>query len=207
MSLDSILVVDDKPSVCEFVAGILSNYKVTTALNGSQAIRLIGSSTFDLVITDVCMPGANGHEVLLAANEKSPPPQVILMTAYSTVSDAVEAMKRGAFDYIEKPFDPDDVLLTVALALQASRRIGVQRAAAEAVEQSRPRAAVTLPYRKMINAAHVRASRDYLSALLRDFHGNVTRTAERAGMERENLHRLLRRFGIRAEDFRNPEPS
>jgi len=211
MSLASILVVDDRPSVCEFVASILGRYEVATSTSGSQAIKLIGSAAFDVIVTDVCMPGANGYEVLLAAKDRSLSTQVVLMTAYGTVSDAVAAMKQGAFDYIQKPFDPDDVLLAVAHALQATGSgtcAGGRRNEAEAVEQtSQPRVAVTMPYRKMIDAARARASRDYLAAILREFGGNVTRTAERAGMERENLHRLLRRFGLRAEDFRHPRPS
>ncbi len=61
-----------------------------------------------------------------------------------------------------------------------------------------------MPYRDAVDIARDRISRDYLVALMREFGGNVTRAAERAGMERESLHRLLRRYGIRSEDFKHP---
>ena len=204
MSPHRVLVVDDKPGVCSLVSKILERYEVVTASNGSAALDLIASETFDVIVTDVCMPGANGHEVLLAARARAPCTQVVLMTAYATVADAVVAMKQGACDYIEKPFDPDDVLLAVAQALQRGRGDGEGRGStAEAVPGGGWRhPATSLPYRKAIDAARATASREYLVGLLREFGGNVTRAAERAGMERENLHRLIRRFGLNAEDFR-----
>ncbi len=63
---------------------------------------------------------------------------------------------------------------------------------------------VKMPFREAVDLARDRASRDYLVALLREFAGNVTRAAERAGMERESLHRLLKRYGLQSDDFKEP---
>jgi DNA-binding NtrC family response regulator len=202
-----ILVVDDKPNVCEIVATVLEKYDVATASNGSEALALIASESFDVIVTDVCMPGANGHEVLVAAKARSAHTQVVLMTGFATVADAVSAMKQGACEYIEKPFHPDDILLAVAQALQPCT-IGAAGAPPVVAEVAGSRgqvgATTSLPYRKAIDAARAAASRNYLGALMREFGGNVTRAAERAGMDRENLHRLLRRFGLHSSDFRHP---
>jgi len=74
-----------------------------------------------VVVTDLRMPGADGFEVLRAVKARSPETEVIMMTAYATVGDAVEAMKQGAYDYLQKPFDPDDASLVVARALERKR--------------------------------------------------------------------------------------
>lgn len=205
MKIARILVVDDKPNVCELVATVLGRYDVVTASNGTEALERIAATTFDVVVTDVCMPGANGHEVLLAARARCPGTQVVLMTGFATVANAVAAMKLGACEYLEKPFHPDDLLLAVAQALRPSALgdAGDPPDRSEAAEPwPRPGASTSLPFRKAVDAARTSASRAYLVALLREFEGNVTRAAERAGMDRENLHRLLRRFDLHAGDFR-----
>jgi DNA-binding NtrC family response regulator len=117
-----ILVVDDKENIVKLFARILGDaYELTTAADGNRAISLITSQEFDIIVTDLRMPGADGFEVLRVAKARAPHTEVIMMTAYATVQDAVEAMKQGAFDYIQKPFDPDDATLVVARALERRR--------------------------------------------------------------------------------------
>jgi DNA-binding NtrC family response regulator len=117
-----ILVVDDKENIVKLFARILGDgYQLTTAADGGRAISLVASQSFDVVVTDLRMPGADGFEVLRAVKARSPETEVILMTAYATVGDAVEAMKQGAYDYLQKPFDPDDASLVVARALERKR--------------------------------------------------------------------------------------
>src|SRR5574341_2446455 len=94
-----ILVADDKENMLKLVARILGDaYDVTTAADGNRAISLLGGQEFDVVITDLRMPGADGFEVLRAAKARSPDTEVIMMTAYATVQNAVAAMKQGAYD-------------------------------------------------------------------------------------------------------------
>jgi DNA-binding NtrC family response regulator len=117
-----ILVVDDKENMLALFSRILGDaYEVTTAADGGRAISLIASRDFDVIVTDLRMPIADGFEVLRVAKTRAPETEVVIMTAYATIGDAVEAMKQGAFDYLQKPFDPDDASLVVARALERRR--------------------------------------------------------------------------------------
>ena len=202
-----ILVVDDKEPMLELLKTILSRYDVTTAANGPRgALALLGPCPFEVALLDVRLPGADGHELLKVVKTASPSTEVVMMTAFATVADAVAGMKEGAFDYIEKPFDPDDVSLVVARALERHRQTvsEAERRVEGAVEADD--VDVSMSYREAAEAGRDRASRAYLMALLREFDGRVSQAAERAGMERESLHRLLRRYRIRTLDFRPAAP-
>jgi DNA-binding NtrC family response regulator len=117
-----VLVVDDKENIVRLFARLLGDeYEVTTAGDGGRALSLVASQEFDVVVTDLKMPGADGFEVLRAVKARAPDTEVVMMTAYATVSDAVEAMKQGAYDYLQKPFDPDDAVRVVSRALERRR--------------------------------------------------------------------------------------
>jgi two-component system response regulator AtoC len=122
MERPRILVVDDKENLRNLLARILGDTcQVTTAEDGARALALLAAAEFDVVLTDLRMPGADGFEVLRAAAARPSPPEVVMMTAYATVPDAVRAMKLGAYDYLAKPFDPDDAALVVARAVERRR--------------------------------------------------------------------------------------
>ncbi len=117
-----VLVVDDRENMLKLFAKILGEeYELTTAAEGGRALALVASQSFDVVVTDLKMPGADGFEVLKAVKARSPETEVVMMTAYATVQDAVEAMKQGAYDYLQKPFDPDAAALVVSRALERKR--------------------------------------------------------------------------------------
>jgi DNA-binding NtrC family response regulator len=117
-----ILVVDDRRNILTLFARILSeSADVTTESDGARAIALIASERFDVVVTDLRMPGADGFAVLKTAKAVAPDTEVIMMTAYATIADAVEAMKQGAYDYLQKPFEPDDAALVIARAVERKR--------------------------------------------------------------------------------------
>jgi two-component system response regulator HydG len=97
------------------------SYDVATAPDGARALAMIASQPFDLVVSDIRMPGADGLELLRAVRQHTPNTEVVLMTAYASVSAAVDAIKQGAYDYIQKPFEPDEVALVVARALERKR--------------------------------------------------------------------------------------
>jgi two-component system response regulator AtoC len=131
-----VLVVDDKENMLKLFEKILAEgYQVTTASDGSRALAMIANDAFDVVVTDIRMPGAGGFEVLRAVKACSPSTEVVMMTGYGTIADAVQAMKMGAFDYLEKPFDPDAAALVVARAADHKRL--VDEAAAVHHEQER----------------------------------------------------------------------
>lgn len=187
-----VLVVDDKESVLELMVSILGEvYDVTTSSDSAAAMALLAKERFDVVLTDVRMPGATGFDVLTAVTRSGSPGAVVLMTGFASVPDAVEAMRRGAFDYVSKPLQAEDVSLVVARALEHRGNRG---------EANPPPA----DFREAMVAARERASREYLVSLMRDFQGNVTRAAKQAGLTREGLHRLLKKYGVRSDDFRRP---
>ena len=115
-----ILVVDDEMIVCESCKRILEEegYEVETALSGNEAFEKMKENLFDIVITDLKMPGIDGMEVLRTFHKEYPDVFIIMITGFSTVETAVEAMKLGAFDYIPKPFTPDEVTIVVKKAIE-----------------------------------------------------------------------------------------
>ncbi|GAB4539940.1 MAG: sigma-54 dependent transcriptional regulator [Thermodesulfovibrionia bacterium] len=119
----NILVVDDEKHMREVLEIFLKNegYDVVTAKDGSAAIDAIQKEIFDLVITDLKMPRMGGLELLKAIKEVSPHTVVVIITAYGTTESAVEAMKLGAFDYIQKPFNMEDIRLVVNNAIEKQR--------------------------------------------------------------------------------------
>ncbi len=123
MAKASILVVDDESLMREYVQEALARagHDVTVAASGRDAIQSIESKTFDVVVTDLKMQPVDGIEVLRAVRAHSPATACIIMTAYGTVETAVTALKEGAFDYIMKPFTPDELELAVSRALERER--------------------------------------------------------------------------------------
>jgi two-component system response regulator PilR (NtrC family) len=118
--MSRILVVDDEQSMRDFLSIMLKKdgYEVVTAENGGSALKVIHAEIFDLLITDVKMPGVDGIEVLKTVKEVSPETVVIMITAFATTETAVEAMKLGAYDYITKPFKVDEIKLVIQKALE-----------------------------------------------------------------------------------------
>ncbi|MDA3893376.1 MAG: sigma-54 dependent transcriptional regulator [Salinivirgaceae bacterium] len=107
----SILIVDDEESVRDSLYNwfIEDGYKVTSAANANEALSILESNTFDIILADVKMPGMDGlemHRRIKVLNQDS---IVIIMTAFASVDTAVQALKDGAYDYVTKPFDPDDL--------------------------------------------------------------------------------------------------
>jgi DNA-binding NtrC family response regulator len=115
-----ILVIDDDASLRRVVEYNLqeAGYQVLSAAGGEAGLNLFTEESPALVITDMKMPGMDGMQVLKAVKARSPETLVIVVTAFGTVDVAVEAMKAGAYDYITKPFNRDELRLTVAKALQ-----------------------------------------------------------------------------------------
>ena len=117
-----ILVIEDEKLIRWSLRQQLEkhDYQVSEAENGEQARKKWRSESYDLVLLDIKLPDANGLDLLRELNEQDPDLPVIMMTAYSSVESVVEAMKRGAFDYITKPFNLDEVIMTVGKALEVT---------------------------------------------------------------------------------------
>ncbi|MCU0589505.1 MAG: sigma-54 dependent transcriptional regulator [Syntrophobacteraceae bacterium] len=113
-----ILVVDDDPTAREIIAEGLADrgYSIDLAASGTEAISKAEDTSYDVVITDLNMPGMDGMEVLDHFNENRPGTMVILLTAYGTIETAVQAVKRGAFDYLTKPAKLDEIMIILQRA-------------------------------------------------------------------------------------------
>ncbi len=116
----SILVVDDEPTMQEALGGFLQaeGYRVATAGSGSEALTRIDENAFDVIVADIRLPGASGLEVLERSRLRNPGARVILMTGHGTVETAVEALRKGAGDYLLKPFLLEDLALCVQRLLR-----------------------------------------------------------------------------------------
>jgi two-component system response regulator AtoC len=115
-----VLIVDDEPNLRKILSAQLTRdgYDVLTAEDGEQGLHLLREHHIDLVITDLKMPKVDGMTLLKRALEIEPELPVVLITAHGTIDTAVEALKRGAFDFVTKPFDKDEVRQIVAKALK-----------------------------------------------------------------------------------------
>lgn len=206
-----VLVVDDKPNFLSLMVKVLGHEaEVVTARGVQEALRILLVHPPTVVVCDLRMPDGDGLDVLRALRAAGNAAPFLLMTAYGTVPTAVQAMREGAWDYVTKPFDPDELL---ALVLQAVSGVGVtekiERLAPAPTEVATPppnagaRPLVAMTYREAVDVVRDEGVRRYLEAVLEQHRGNVTAAARHAGVERESFHRLLRRHGLRAEGFRD----
>ena len=123
--METILIVDDEKNYLVVLEALLApeGYEILTADNAPEALRLVREADLDLIITDVRMPGMNGMELLEECKRIKSELPVIVMTAYGTIEMAVEAMKMNAYDYITKPFQNEQLKLTVKKGLENYRLI------------------------------------------------------------------------------------
>ncbi len=118
-----IHLIDDEPIIHEVLGQLLESegYEVEISSSGEEALAKWGDKAFDLTLLDLLMPGLDGLEVLKAIKRKEPRAEVIIITAYASVESALAAMKMGAFDYVQKPFKHDELLLVIDRALEHKR--------------------------------------------------------------------------------------
>jgi two-component system response regulator AtoC len=113
-----LLIIDDEENMRHMLSSMLkkSGYRVYTASNGAEALDMVDQTLYDFILCDLKMPGMSGMEFFEAARDKLWATTVIMMSAYASIDTAVEAMKKGAYDFISKPFKLDEVLLTLKKA-------------------------------------------------------------------------------------------
>jgi DNA-binding NtrC family response regulator len=121
--MEKILVIDDEKSILDLLSVVFQKegYLVETSLSATRAVDLIGRKDFDLIISDIKMPKMNGMELLKYVREHRPDIPVIMITAFGTIKQAVEALKAGAMDYVVKPFDVEELKIIVAQGLEKKR--------------------------------------------------------------------------------------
>lgn len=121
--MSKILVVDDDEQMREGIVEMLTRegYTVSDVGSGAEALEKIKKEDFDVILTDLIMPGIDGMEVLRQTKKLKPAVRVIMITGFGTIENAVEAMKEGASDYVSKPFKINEVQITVKRALEESK--------------------------------------------------------------------------------------
>ncbi|MFA7536645.1 MAG: sigma-54 dependent transcriptional regulator [Desulfuromonadales bacterium] len=131
-----VLVLDDEAPMRHMLRLVLEKggYRITDASDGETALSLMEQESFDLVLCDIRMPGMDGLTFIRESVKRHSPATLIMMSAYGTIETAVECMKLGAYDYISKPFKPDEVLLTLK---KAEERLGLRRENARLKEELR----------------------------------------------------------------------
>lgn len=117
----TILIVDDEPDMLMMLSFVLGRdgFTITTVKSGEEALDLVDAQSFDIVLTDLKMPGINGHETLRRLKELDPDLQVVVATGYATDETAEECRAQGAFDLIHKPFDVVELRAVLSRALDA----------------------------------------------------------------------------------------
>jgi two-component system response regulator PilR (NtrC family) len=133
----SVLVVDDEPEMCAVLKDVLkeAQYDVTCVLSGKEAIRIIENENFDLVITDLKMREMDGMALLSWVKNEKPDIEVIMITGYGTIDTAVEATKKGAFHFVQKPFKMKEMLLLVEKALSTKKLLAENKRLREEIEE------------------------------------------------------------------------
>jgi len=118
-----ILIVDDQINTCKSLQAILkkSGYKSDYTLNAAEALKRVQEGHYDIVISDIRMPGMDGMQLLEELKKVQPSLVVIMITGYATIKSAVEAIQKGAYDYLPKPFTPDEVRVIIERAAERSR--------------------------------------------------------------------------------------
>ncbi|MFH1725742.1 MAG: response regulator, partial [Elusimicrobiota bacterium] len=119
----SLLVIDDERGIRDLLSFELSSrgFRVAVAADGEEGVRKATEQAFDLVVTDLAMPKLDGLGTLSAIKENDPRTEVILITGHATAETAVESMRRGAYDYLTKPFEMDDLCRLIDRALERRR--------------------------------------------------------------------------------------
>ncbi|MEM8609007.1 MAG: sigma-54 dependent transcriptional regulator [Myxococcota bacterium] len=188
-----ILIVDDQDNAREVLAEVLrtEDYDVDEASDGRRACEMVTEQSYDLVITDLRMGEVGGLEVLRQTREASPVTSVIVMTAFGTIEDAVEAMRFGAHDFVQKPFVEEELLVKVARAARTREAAGELRAMAH-------------DFREKYNFGNIIGQ----SAEIRDVLGRIVRIAPtdatvlitgESGTGKELVARAIHANSLRAE--------
>lgn len=195
----SILVVDDEQSMREFLAICLrrAGHTVTLASSGDEALVTVRGSSFDVVVTDLRMPGETDGMALLRAVralEATPPampPEVLVITAYATRETALSAMKDGAYDYLTKPFQVDEINAVISRALE-------KRALVEANAALREQVAGRYRLANLLGKSRPMQKLFELIAKIKSTRTNVLITGE-SGTGKELVARALHTEGVRAK--------
>ena len=183
-----VLVVDDEPTLRALVAEVLAGlgHHVATAADAPAAMRFLTARAFDVVVTDIRLPGGDGLSVFRLARREHPSTEVILMTAYGDVDEAVASIKEGALDYLTKPFELDEITTRIA-------RVN-ERRAREITAVPSPDGAGPVALLERMR----RCERECLLEALGRTGGRKAAAAQLLGISRKSLWKKMRQHGLSA---------
>ncbi|MBN2125391.1 MAG: response regulator, partial [Deltaproteobacteria bacterium] len=190
-----VLIIDDEEVMRDSCAQALGKkgHDIRTAENGNLGLQMVREFSPDLVLLDLKMPGKSGMEILEEMEISHPDVIKIVITGYSTVSSAVEAMKKGAYDFIPKPFTPEEIRLIVDRGLE-KRRLLLEREALRREQESVRRNMISLVSHEL--RAPLAASIQYLEVILGGMAGNIaTEAREMIDLCNMRLREMLELFG------------
>jgi len=184
MITQKILVVDDEENVCHSIKKVLTRkgYDVSQALTVEDAVKLIKEMTFDLVITDMMIPGTSGIELLQIIKDHYPELEVVMITGYASIESAVQATKLGAKAYLPKPFTPDELTKITESTLASSAKTNRSTSARLAPSTQESQADDTIDVDMPFSAREVerQTSKQYVEALTHSDVPLAKKVAEKA---------------------------
>lgn len=132
-----VLIVDDVPDTVEIIKKLLEyeGYVVFTAYTGEEGVRIALKEDFDVIVMDINLPGIDGNEALRQIHSKNPDQSVIILTAYASVDNAIQALKDGAVDFIRKPFENDHLVYVIQKCVENTKIIREKRRLEEEVRR------------------------------------------------------------------------
>jgi len=202
-----ILVVDDEPVVRESIHDWfdMDEYPIEMAASGPEAIERLKEARWDILLTDVKMPGMDGLELQQRAREIDPELTVIIMTAYASVDSAMRAIKEGAYDYVTKPLDPEDLEQIINRACEhrqlvqenseLKRRVESTGSGTEGVVGEPPK------IQRAGGLSLAEVEKQYIQNVLEEVSGDVAEAAKTLEVDEATLGEMLRKHGL------EPSPS
>jgi len=185
----TLLVVDDEPQILQAVSGILQDegFEVLTSPDGETALKTVSEGNPDLVLLDIALPGKDGLEILQELKARYPALPVVMISAYGSVENAVKATRLGAYDFIEKPPNAENILLTVRNALEMTRL----------AEENRRLRLQTAPVREIVGKSEAMQRLREQVRMVAPTNASVLITGEN-GTGKELVARALHAFSLRA---------
>jgi DNA-binding NtrC family response regulator len=192
-----ILVVDDEAVVRESLHAWFSTdeYPIEMAADAPEAIRKLQESSWDILLTDVKMPGMDGLELQKKAKEIDPEITVIIMTAYASVESAMQAIREGAYDYVTKPLDPEDLEQIINRAAERRRLVR------ENVELKKRIEAISGEAQKRFGRAEpslADVEKLHIQKVLGDASGDLAKAARVLQIDDTTLEGMLKKHGLEA---------
>jgi len=178
-----ILAVDDEPHMLQLLERIIkekTSYTITTTANSLTVPKMLEENQYDVIISDLKMPGLDGLDLLKMIREKGRPEELIIITAFGSLDTAVEAMSQGVFDYITKPFKKEQILFTMERAMRWQK---LKREAKRMQEIF-----LIEPYEEAIKAF----LREYVLGLARRADGDIEEMASRSALSPKVIAEQLR---------------